>query len=586
MYVIFKPTQLLFILTILFMPVIHAGIINVKDFGAVGDGVANDLPAFNAALDALRKPSRIPNTLLIPDGNYRLGLAEDPEAKAHLHIEDMKNLIITGETASHLIFASPYHQGILIHRSKNITVRNLTMDYDPLPFTQGIVTAVGIEENMIEVKIEDGYDAPTEKHLDFTKATGKNVGYVFDPETGRKLNQYFDQYLRKPVQDMGEGVFRYNSDNDVSEEFIGKRFAVIGRRKANAIKVDGSDGCLIENIAVYSAPACGYNVSGSSNVTIDRCAIKQKPGTTRVMSTNADGLHSKWCSVGPTLSNSYFTGMGDDSVNIGGSYTPIIDQIDDYTIVVETHGSITSAPADIVSFNRETHDHFGLGPVKTIHATKVEGYDRGCLEITFEQKLPSFVTWKTTQHKRKADQILNLNTCGKGSKILNNHFYSHRVRGVLMRGPDSIIRGNHFDTLAGPAIVVSNDGGFLSEGPSGNGTIIANNRFTNIERSNIWINSSVGDQSTIATKGVTGVKILDNIFENYGGENIYGRGEVGNVLFIKNASDLIIKGNRIGTARTEGTPVILNATGSIAWEKNTILNRDLEQSKDFSVAQE
>ena len=59
-----------------------------------------------------------------------------------------------------------------------------------------------------------------------------------------------------------------------------------------------------------------------------------------------------------------------------------------------------------------------------------------------------------------------------------------------------------------------------------------------------------------------------------------------NVLFIKNASDLIIKGNRIGTARTEGTPVILNATGSIAWEKNTILNRDLEQSKDFSVVQE
>ena len=155
-----------------------------------------------------------------------------------------------------------------------------------------------------------------------------------------------------------------------------------------------------------------------------------------------------------------------------------------------------------------------------------------------------------------------------------------------MRAPDSIIRGNHFDTLEGPGIVVSNDGGFLSEGPSGNGTIIENNRFTHIERSNIWINSSVGEQGPAATRGVTGLRILNNTFENFGGKSHYGRGEVGNIFFIKNASDLLIKGNRIGESTVEGALVILKDVGAIAWEDNLVKGQPLEQSQDVSLVQE
>ena len=145
-----------------------------------------------------------------------------------------------------------------------------------------------------------------------------------------------------------------------------------------------------------------------------------------------------------------------------------------------------------------------------------------------------------------------------------------------MRAPDSVISGNHFEALPGPAIVVSNDGGFLSEGPSGNGTIIENNRFTHIQRSNIWINSSVGEKGPDATRGVVDVQILNNTFEHYGGVSITGRGEVGNVFYIKNASDLLIRGNRIGSSTVEGTPLILEDTESISWEDNLIHGRPLK----------
>ena len=79
-----------------------------------------------------------------------------------------------------------------------------------------------------------------------------------------------------------------------------------------------------------------------------------------------------------------------------------------------------------------------------------------------------------------------------------------------------------------------------------------------------------------ATRGVVDVQILNNTFENYGGVSITGRGEVGNVFYIKNASDLLIRGNRIGSSTVEGTPLILEDTESISWEDNLIHGRPLK----------
>src|SRR5689334_21681448 len=44
--------------------------LNLRDFGAVGDGIANDGPAFQAALDALATAGG--GTLFIPEGKYAI----------------------------------------------------------------------------------------------------------------------------------------------------------------------------------------------------------------------------------------------------------------------------------------------------------------------------------------------------------------------------------------------------------------------------------------------------------------------------------------------------------------------------------
>ena len=566
-------------------------VVNVRNLGAAGDGVTNDRPVFQEALEQARQSESAPVTIRIPEGQYRLGIKEDPNAKAHLQISETNDLTMTADENAVLIFSSPFHEGIGIYNSRNIRIDGLAVDYDPLPFTQGIIVGVTPDEHLIDIRIEDGFPDPRADHIDaFSGKPGKNVGYLFDPATGRKLNQFYDQYLRTRVKTLDDGIFRYKSSpgNPVKREFIGKRMAVVGRRKANAFKLNHSTDCRIENVRIFSAPACGFNVAGSSGVVINRCRIVRKPGTGRVMSTNADGLHSKWCPTGPVLSNSHFTGMGDDAVNIGGSYAALLKQVDDHTLIVKAHGSLVNHPADLVALDLDTHGHIALGPVSNIRGTRLEGFKRRCLRITFTNPLPDdLTTWEATGERRTCSRILNLNACGRGAEIIDNRFYLHRGRGVLMRAPGSLIEGNHFDTLAGPAVVISNDSGFLREGPSGNGTVVKNNTCTRIERSNIWINSSAGHSTDEAVEGVTGVKILNNRFEQYGGPNVHGRGVVGNVFLISNASDLIIADNWVGqpvSAEYRATPVLIDRVENLTWRNNRVAGRPLTPRKDIGYA--
>ncbi len=559
--------------------------LDVRDYGAVGDGIANDRPAFVAALTKAKEFAGRPVVLHIPDGTYRLGLPEDAAPQtAHLAIADLSNLTVTAGHRALLICTSPYHHGIGVFRSHGVVLSNLAVDYDPLPFTQGIVVATDPEAKLVDVKIEAGFLPPTEPHLDaFSGKPGSNIGYLYDPQTGRKLNGFMDQYLRKQVTALGDGVFRYQTSNTVQPEFVGKRFVVVGRRKADGVKLHGSTRCHLDNVEVYSAPACGFTLQDCSEITLDHCAIKPLPGSPRVFSTNADGLHGKWGCIGPVLSNSYFTGMGDDAVNVGGSYTPVVEQPDDHTVIVEGHGSITKPDPELVTVDLATNAHIPLGPVREIRGTKVEGYAKPCLRIVFENPIPTLTTFQQTGKTKACSQILNLNACERGAKIIDNCFANHRCRGVLMRAPDGIIRGNRFEYLAGPGVVISNDGGFLTEGPSGNGTVVEDNVFSHIERSNIWINSSIPGQADSATQGVVGLRIVGNRFEDYGGPNCSGRGVVGNIFWIANASDCVFANNTIGKPAAEeyrGTPILLKRTANLVWDNNTIEGQPPDLERD------
>ncbi len=105
--------------------------INVRDFGAVGDGSTDDRAAFVKALAALPAGGGV---LRVPAGQYLINPAPDADSlpdtaiKHHLLIRDAQNVHLIGDgPRSEIIFTSDTHQGLRILNSGNCSVRNLAV---------------------------------------------------------------------------------------------------------------------------------------------------------------------------------------------------------------------------------------------------------------------------------------------------------------------------------------------------------------------------------------------------------------------------------------------------------------------------
>lgn len=89
-----------------------AGVLNVRDFGAVGDGVADDTAAINAALAAPRPAGASAKTIYLPDGIYRVtGTVAFAESRTVMQGQSRAGTIIrlTDNAANFQNPAAPRH---------------------------------------------------------------------------------------------------------------------------------------------------------------------------------------------------------------------------------------------------------------------------------------------------------------------------------------------------------------------------------------------------------------------------------------------------------------------------------------------
>ncbi|MCF7854036.1 MAG: glycoside hydrolase family 55 protein [Candidatus Pacebacteria bacterium] len=103
----------------------HAKTINVRGLGAVGDGIADDSAAFQAALNTLRQPDV--GKLFIPAGQYRITETLEADYKAS------RNVMIEGEGPKSLLFWDGDDGGtlLLMFGMGHTEVRNLQLRGQP-----------------------------------------------------------------------------------------------------------------------------------------------------------------------------------------------------------------------------------------------------------------------------------------------------------------------------------------------------------------------------------------------------------------------------------------------------------------------
>jgi hypothetical protein len=523
--------------------------LNVRDFGALGDGVHDDAPAFRLVLEEL---SRIAGakTLLIPSGTYLLMPEKGASGNAaHLLIADQHDLTVSGAPGTLLIMGSAFHSGVIVNKCQNVRLESFAVDYLPLPFTQGTIIGTTPGSHTFTVRLDPGFPRSTDPQITSGSDT-KNIAYLYDPKTGLKLDQFYDQYLNK-IETLKNDEVLLTSHGPIEPAFTGNKVVIVGRRKADAVVFSSSTRCTASHITVYSSPALGFGLRSSDFITVDSCTITQRPGSGRLMSTNADGIHVKWGTHGPTILNCHLTGMGDDSVNIGGTYQYIYAQPDDHTLIVDRHGSLT--PGKNIRLVRNlTGAVVSLPSCTTVRGLTYE--DHPAMRLTFAGALPAIERTVATAGADGADLVINYDQVAANPVIRGNFFGSHRERGVLVQAPGVLIEDNHFENLLGPAIRIGHHYGGRTEGPNGTGCIIRNNTFINIRRSVICVlDDGPPRDCTLPQLSIENIEITGNHFSLFGQPSAHGAGTPGNVIWIDNAKHVLISDNSIGDPYP-GTP--------------------------------
>ena len=296
----------------------------VEDFGAVGDGTTNDGPALRNAAAALANTPG-PNTLHFGFGRtYRM--EQEDTAHGAIVFQFATNLTVEGNGST--IINHPDNRTLALYQCQTVTVRNLTLDMGPPPYTQGKITAIDTVTNTVDIAIDPGYPLP-EPGTNFTDSTGNDC-MLFDGNT-RDPTPTFSR--KKEVAALSNGNYRitFYSTSLTSSASVNDYITIKTAGQGSDLRdTDGSfivcpsgliqpqftDFLTLENVTSYASPGMTIRATSCNNLVLRRFEALRKPGSNRLICGNKDILHLKYFRVPPVIEDCRLDANTDDTINL------------------------------------------------------------------------------------------------------------------------------------------------------------------------------------------------------------------------------------------------------------------------------
>ncbi len=284
-------------------------------FSLAGLGGPLDLQEFiNAQLQAGKK------RVVVPPGRYRVA----PNHGACLSFNNLTNVNIVAGRVEMVCTATS--RAIHFEDCRNVRLTGLTIDYDPLPFSEGRITVLAPDKSWAEFQVIEGYP----------ENTWDGSVEIFDPATG-ELRRETGSW-EKNFEPLGDHRYRiakvkgYCFDAHCDFEQVGDILVANQRFPAgaadHAVVALHCTGLKLEDVTLYASPAFGFLEIRCDGSTYHRCKIDRRPpdddpvqrGLRRFRSLNADAFHSIEAVKGPAIIACAAKFQGDDCVNIHGTY--------------------------------------------------------------------------------------------------------------------------------------------------------------------------------------------------------------------------------------------------------------------------
>lgn len=246
--------------------------------------------------------------LVLPSGVLRL--------QAPIRIQKARNLTIRGDQTT-LLFGFSGRTAIQIYACSGLALSDFTVEFDPLPFTQGTIVSKSTEDRTCEFQVHEGYPSLSDDYL------VRHV-HIFDAERPGWKESAPDIYARRVLAlDPRRGRIEFGGRaGDFESVDLGDR-VVLNKRDGAGMRMDRCEDIRVEGVTFLSAPGAALlarYMRGENRYTFDVKPGPPPPGATepRLMSTCADAFNYAYARRGPVLERCHFSFMGDDSVNLHG----------------------------------------------------------------------------------------------------------------------------------------------------------------------------------------------------------------------------------------------------------------------------
>jgi len=382
-----------------------------------------------------------------------------------------------------------------VDHSKNITIRNLTMNWERLFHIEGTVVAVGedyfdlkvlpeshpvIREGVLMGGIAAGTWGPDRDPDDVRQDFTWN--YWIDPQTRAAAAVQGQLHRWNPVKkvhaevtELGPLLYRIRNAHTSNLPELGSVMVAKGMRRMNrlspAFHLNSSDGVLLENITIHHAGGMGVLAEDCANPTLRKFNVQLAENPRSLVTATADSTHFVGCRGTVTVQDSLFENMLDDACNVHGIYALVDarlapDQLGISFSHYQQLGTAFARPGDMLQLiERDTL----LGYGGEHRLSKIERVNEDYYILTFEQPIGSVY--------RANSSLENVST-RPDFIFRNNISRNNRARSVLISaGGRVLIEGNRFERPSMMSVLIEGDNRFWYESGAVTDVTIRNNSF-------------------------------------------------------------------------------------------------------------
>lgn len=430
--------------------------IEVGNFGAVAGDGKSDTAAVMAAIEECRKHK--PALLKFAKGQYDFFSEDRPKGGGSVfHLSGLDGVTIDGGGSTFMFHGYP--GAFAFGDCRNVTVKNIIIDYVRPPFSLGDVIAV------------DGksFDVAVDKDYPITGTEGVGAFMTYDRAAMHPAGPGYEEYSSCTSTELVKPqVMRVHLNHDATIKpgtCVLLRHAVYG---PGACYVSSCTDFAIDNFTVHTTPGMAFVAGNSTNVTVRRLRVVPRPGSGWPMSATADGMHFSGCKGLIDIEGCEFQGMGDDAANIkSGLYMKVTEKLDDHTVLAQHNLKMWDppSPGDKMEFARCTD----LASYATLTVESVEKLGDGG-KIRYKEPLPA--------NMEIGDLMGNATRVAK-VRIRNCEVRSNRARGFLLQNRDVVVENCKFTNCTMGGIWVLTECFYFYESIGSRDVVVRNCTFDN-----------------------------------------------------------------------------------------------------------